>query len=261
MRPPPATGPISPTLVRDHSELITSSGIATTLDALDVLYPNDADLAEVRALHDLSDELGLDGALIELDRRHQRQTAIEDWIDTPTWDDSFNYLSGRFDILTTDETIHLLMGTGEPVTVQHAAIALLARSGTVDEAKDIVSRTDIATSQALAAIEDADLVRLRLITAANPAAIQQPATGALLDAVLAAAKGEDPQPTITQARAEMTQNQLKANRYRLGELTRHAPPELKPAFAALRDTFTLVNTDGSSEVTSEVLEVVDVDEG
>ena len=249
------------TLIRDHAELITRIDFATTLDILDVLYPNDATLAQLRTLHNLSDELGLDEALSQLDRQHQQQTAIEDWIDTPTWDESFTYLEDHFDTLVANENVQTLLSFDEPAAFQHAGILLLARSGTVEETQSIVTRGDFATTQALAAIEDADLVRLRLITAANPLTIHLPGTGALLVAVLTAAQGHDPQLAITQARAEMTQNQLKANRYRLGELTRHAPPELKPAFAALRDTFTLVNTDGSSEVTSEVLEVVDVDEG
>ena len=79
------------------------------------------------------------------------------------------------------------------------------------------------------------------------ATIEQTGTGALVVAVLLTAQGHDPQPAMAQARAQMTAIQVKANRYRLDQLTQHAPPELRPAFAALRDTLATANADLSTE--------------
>jgi hypothetical protein len=162
-------------------------------------------------------------------------------------DDSFSYLTSHSDTLISDGSIELLLNTDESFGFQHAAILLLARSGTINETKSIVTRADIAALQALGAIENADLARLQQITAANPATIEQTGTGALVVAVLLTAQGHDPQPAMAQARAQMTAIQVKANRYRLDQLTQHAPPELRPAFAALRDTLATANADLSTE--------------
>jgi hypothetical protein len=235
------------TVIRNHAELITKIDFLTTLDTLDMLYPNDVLVTRFRIVYHLIGELGLVEALTQLDREHERQEFIEEWIDIPTWNESFNYLADHFDTLTTDETIDLLMSSEEPVAVQHGVIALLARTGTVDETKSIVTRTDLATQQALNAIENADLERVDLITAANPSTTGEPGTGALLIAVLLAAQGRDPQTAIAQARIEMSETQRKANRYRLDQLTRHAPSELQATFAALRDAVTIAYPETGTE--------------
>ena len=120
-------------LVRDHNVFFTSSDFAMALDTLNVLHPNDAIVARLAFLHSLIDELGLDGALNRLEREDQLQSAIQEWIAMPTWDDSFNYLADDLEKFDTDETVQMLLNSGEPIAFQHAAILFLTRSGTMAE--------------------------------------------------------------------------------------------------------------------------------
>jgi hypothetical protein len=228
-------------LLRQHAALFTDTAFRRTLDTLQILFPENSTLEQLAAIHDTATQHGLADVLDDGDRQYTRAITIQEWIATPTWDESFAYLKDHRDILATAAVTADLRQSGELVHLQHAAIIRLARYMPLDVVQEIVTDPTVATELAYKAVEDANLQMLRLLVGANRHILERPASGALLFAVLIAAGGQDPTEAIQQALQQMTKTQTKASRIRLIRLIANSEDEFRVAFTKLLAAYDKAN--------------------
>lgn len=211
-------------VLRERSEVVTGPTLSETVEILLMLHPGDQRLTGLEAVHQDIVQRGLSQVLGDLIAQDEVQTLIDDWISIDTWPESFAFLGEHADQLRTDEVVQQLIASQNPTSFQHAAILTLCETTARQQIEELVTDASATADLALDALEAGNLGRVHLLTLANPQTLELPGTGAVLQAVLLLAAGDqDLAAAAAKTAAETaTEDQRRDHIIRLGHLAEHA---------------------------------------
>jgi hypothetical protein len=219
-----ATWSAAANVLREGSDVITGPGLSEALDILHVLHPGDQRLTGLAAVHKDVLARGLSQVLADITAKGELQTLVNAWVNTDTWPASFAYLAEHVDRLRSVEVVQQLVTSQNPTALQHAAILTLCETIAPGRVEQLVTDVSVAADLALDAVEAGNLVRVQLLTLANPGAMQLPGTGPMLQAVLLLSAGDEDRAAVAAKLAAQTatDEQRRAHAVRLEHLAEHA---------------------------------------
>ena len=180
--------PATDAFLTEHAQALQNDNFRAALSVSADLFPDNPKLASLAALVADLDGHGLDAVLASGRAAHAAGELIRTWIETPTWEESANFLQEHRAELTTPRIRQLLADNrDEAIVRQHLAILDLTDTLPQDKVYQIVTDTEAATERALDLVESGNLDQLALTLDAAPGTLTQGLTGAFLQAVIALA--------------------------------------------------------------------------
>ncbi|MGA5897916.1 hypothetical protein [Streptomyces venetus] len=230
-----ADWPAMEAFLHTHADLLRQPDFRRHLELAAALFPEEPAIEDLTNVLGQADTDGLDSILDRGRHNHAVRQTVSEWIATPSWRESKDFLDKHRSTLITPEAQALLAGTDEPEVRWHLAILQLAATLSPDQAYEIVTDPDVATEHAFTAVDQADIPLLHRVVAARQDLLDG-ITGAFFATVAAVAGGgTDQARRLAQAIAEHgTDTQRRAYAIRLRTLARVAP-ELAEA-SELADT-------------------------
>ncbi|WP_158681043.1 tetratricopeptide repeat protein [Streptomyces viridochromogenes] len=207
-----------------HADLLRQPDFRHHLELAAALLPEEPAIDNLTNVLGQVDAEGLDSILERERHNHAVRQTLYEWIATPTWTESKDFLVEHHSTLSTPEVQALLAGTDDPEARRHLAILQLAETLSHDQAYEIVTDPDVATERAFTAVDQADIPLLYRVLAAGQDLLTG-ITGAFFATVAAVASGDTDQARrLAQAIAEHgTDTQRRAYAIRLRTLARLAP--------------------------------------
>ena len=204
------------------------------------LYTEADDLAELTEILASIKSRGLDAVLDEMRAANHRADIVRQWLATPTWSASQEFLTTHPQLLSDPHVLDLLQANlDEPVIQQHVGILQLATRKGLAEVYDLVTDLSMAVDSAMEAVESGDLATLTDLAMVSPGLNRIPFTAPYLASIYRAlATHHDPDATpvaanepvelMKQAAKQGSETQRRAGVARLRRLARrHA--DLAPA--------------------------------
>ena len=220
--------PATDAYLTEHAKALHHDDFRASLRVAADLYPdNPAPVSLARLLADI-DSRSLDAILADGRTAHADADLLNQWIATPTWQESADFFREHRAELTTPRIRELLAANNEKDEArQHLAILMLSDTQPLDEVYQTVTDTTAARERALDLIESGDLDQLSLILAAAPSIATEGITGAFLQTVIALANGDyDTSHQIAALIAEHgTARQREALAIRLRAFANHQPDQ------------------------------------
>ncbi|WP_435282750.1 tetratricopeptide repeat protein [Streptomyces koelreuteriae] len=229
--------PDAEAVLRARADAVTGSTLAAGVDLHIMLRPDDDSLTQLRQLLSAVERRGLEAVLAERRERHAVEELVRAWMDQPTREQWLAYLETHREELCADAAAEVLAASSAPAAGEHAAVVALARTVPMETVAGLVTHAATAADHALEALERADTTRLRLLTDANPAALDEPGAGFVLRAVLDLERGENEQALrgMRAGAAVATPIQRRARAVNLARWAARADPDRAPAIRALID--------------------------
>ncbi|MET7288991.1 hypothetical protein [Streptomyces sp. NPDC005573] len=234
--------PTTEAFLHAHADRLRQPDLRHHLELAAALFPESP---TIDSLTDILDQIDTEGLANILDRGrhdHQVRQTLYEWIVTPTWTESKDFLAERSTTLRTPEVHALLAGADGSEARQHLAILQLAEILAHDQVYEIVTDRNAASDHAFIAVEQADISLLRCVLDARPDLLDDIA-GAFFAAVSAVANSDTHQARrLAQVVAEHgTDNQRHAYAIRLRTLA-----QLAPSLAEARQLADLIHPDQHS---------------
>ncbi|GGY14591.1 tetratricopeptide repeat protein [Streptomyces djakartensis] len=222
-------------VLRARADVLSGPTLAASVDLHLVLRPDDESLRQLRQLVASIGDRGLEAVLAEERRRYEIGQLVRAWMTQPTRTGWLAHLTAHREQLCTDEAAELLAASDDPSAREHAAVLTLLETMPLEAVADVVTHAATAADHALEALEQADPGRMRTLTEANPAALDEPGAGFVLRAVLDLERGNAEQAlrVMRSGAATATVMQRRARAVNLGRWARHAEPDDLAAIEAL----------------------------
>ncbi|MET9758252.1 hypothetical protein ABZ016_04230 [Streptomyces sp. NPDC006372] len=216
--------PTTEAFLRAHADRLRQPDFRHHLELAAVLAPGTPAIDFLISVLGHVDTEGLDTVLDRGRHEHEVRQTLSEWIATPTWTESKDFLDEHRSTLSTPEVQTLLAGKDEPEARQHLVILQLAETLSHDQVYEIVTDLDAATEHAFTAVDQADVPLLHRVLAAHEDLLAG-ITGAFFATVAAVASGDTDQARrLAQAIAEHgTDTQCRAYAIRLRRLVALAP--------------------------------------
>ncbi|MFG3028678.1 tetratricopeptide repeat protein [Streptomyces sp. NPDC048253] len=229
--------PDAEAVLRARADVVTGSTLVASLHLHLMLRPDDDSLRQLRRLVVSIGRRGLNPVLTERRERYAVEQLLRDWMVQPTRARWLNHLETHRGQLCTDVAAEVLAASADPSAREHAAVIALARVMSMETVADLVTHAAIAADLALEALEQSNPGRLRVLTEANPAALDEPGVGFLLRAVLDLERGdiEEAVRVMRTGAATATPIQRRARAVNLTRWAAHADLDHLPAVTALAD--------------------------
>ena len=212
-------------------------------DALSLTAALHPELAKLTRLSSILAEIasrGIDPVLADLGATHRHLDLVQNWIATPTWTESQDFLAAHPELITDSRTVDVMRaGTGDRVIAQHIAIIRLCQRMPIAEVYDLVTDVSMAADAAMTAAEAGDDTTLAYIWAAAPDLARTPFAAPYLTAVHMVLQesperdvseeneGSDPGRLMEIAAEQGTEAQRAAGSARLRRLARNQPRHAK----------------------------------
>ncbi|MFJ7334375.1 tetratricopeptide repeat protein [Streptomyces sp. NPDC101116] len=218
-----------------RADVVSGPTVAASVDLHLVLRPDDESLGRLRQLVVSIQDRGLEAVLAEQRRRYAVQALVDAWITQPTRARWLAHLATHREELCTGEAAEILAASAEPSAREHAAVLALLETMPLETVSDVVTHAATAADLALEALEQADPRRMRTLTEANPAALDEPGVGFVLRAVLDLERGdaEQAERVLRAGAATATAMQRRARAVNLARWARHADSDDLAAIEAL----------------------------
>ncbi|MFJ8711745.1 hypothetical protein ACIRD9_00795 [Streptomyces violaceus] len=216
--------PATEAFLQAHADRLRQADFRHHLELAAALIPGEPAIDNLTNVLGQVDAEGLDSILERGRHDHAVRQTLSEWIATPTWTESKDFLDEHRSTLNTPEVQELLAGTDAFEASQHLAILQLTESLSLDQIYEIVTDLDVATEHAFTAVDQADVPLLHRVLAARHDLLAG-ITGAFFATVSAVAGGDTDQARqLAAAIAEHgTDTQRRAYAIRLRTLARLAP--------------------------------------
>ncbi|GAA1387814.1 tetratricopeptide repeat protein [Catellatospora chokoriensis] len=210
--------------LRAHAERLLQPDFRHHLELAAALFPHNPAIDNLTVFLGQADTEGFDIVLDRGRAHYEVPQLLREWVATPSWAESRDFLEEHGSKLRTREVQALLAGTDAPSARLHLAILQLTETLTYDEIYEIVTDRDVAIDQAFTAVDQADVPFMHRVLDARPDVLTG-ITGAFFATVSAAAHSDSDQARQhAEAIAEHgTDIQRRAYAIRLRTLARLAP--------------------------------------
>ncbi|MEV4333454.1 hypothetical protein AB0K02_23420 [Streptomyces sp. NPDC049597] len=216
--------PATEAFLRAHAERLLQPDFRHHLELAAALFPQNPAIDNLTVFLGQVDTEGFDTVLDRGRHYYEVSQLLREWIATPSWAESRDFLEEHGSKLRTREVQALLAGTNAPSARLHLAVLQLTETLTYDEIYEIVTDRDVAIEQAFTAVDQADVPFMHRVLDARPDVLTG-ITGAFFATVSAAAHSDSDQARQhAEAIAEHgTDIQRRAYAIRLRTLARLAP--------------------------------------
>ncbi|WP_043684278.1 ATP-binding protein [Streptomyces xylophagus] len=215
--------PSTEVFLRAHAGRLQKQEFRDQLRLVKDLFPDNPAVDRLSITLAEADTRSLKDVLDQGKRDHDRRHLLQDWIKSPNWTSSKNFLNEHKSALGEVEIQVLLANTDTLIARRHLAILQLAIQMSHDQIFEIVTDQEAASKNAFDAIEEANIPRLRLILQAHANPFIG-INGALFFAIIATADNQTDQArNLAQVIASNgTEIQRRAHAIRLRTLAQNA---------------------------------------